>query len=51
MKTLVIEVSDDLAARLKVEKQRTGCPVSEQIRRAVTASLPPQEPAPQKEPR
>jgi hypothetical protein len=36
---LVVRFPNELAADLKAECQRTGCPLNEFIRRAVTAAL------------
>jgi len=36
---IVVRFTDEQAAALKVEKERTGCGTSEFIRRAVTAAL------------
>ena len=39
MKKIIVNVPEDLHAALKDQQSRTGCPVSEYIRRALRLSL------------
>ena len=40
---IVVRLPDELAAALKAEKARTGCPVNEFIKRTLTDALKPKE--------
>lgn len=39
MQVITVRLPDDLAAALKAQKQDTGCPVEEFVRRAVRSAL------------